>query len=133
IDDYRQHKALVNRLASTGEPAIVVAASGMCQGGRIMDYLQALLPDERTDVLFAGYQANGTLGREIQTGEKMVQIEQKMVEVRAQIHTMSGYSAHADQADLLAFIQGIAQKPKEIHLIHGEEEAKQSLLRAMRF
>ncbi|MCA4015315.1 MBL fold metallo-hydrolase [Vibrio vulnificus] len=133
IDDYRQHKALVNRLASTGEPAIVVAASGMCQGGRIMDYLQALLPDERTDVLFAGYQANGTLGREIQTGEKMVQIEHEMVEVRAQIHTMSGYSAHADQADLLAFIQGVAQKPKEIHLIHGEEEAKLSLLRAMRF
>ncbi|HAS8492922.1 TPA: MBL fold metallo-hydrolase [Vibrio vulnificus] len=133
IDDYRQHKALVNRLASTGEPAIVVAASGMCQGGRIMDYLQALLPDERTDVLFAGYQANGTLGREIQSGEKTVQIEQKMVEVRAQIHTMSGYSAHADQADLLAFIQGIAQKPKAIHLIHGEEEAKLSLLRAIQF
>ncbi|EKO5169701.1 MBL fold metallo-hydrolase, partial [Vibrio vulnificus] len=133
IDDYRQHKALVNRLASTGEPAIVVAASGMCQGGRIMDYLQALLPDERTDVLFAGYQANGTLGREIQSGAKTVQIEHEMVEVRAQIHTMSGYSAHADQADLLAFIQGIAQKPKEIHLIHGEEEAKLSLLRAMQF
>ncbi|HFQ5200188.1 TPA: MBL fold metallo-hydrolase RNA specificity domain-containing protein [Vibrio vulnificus] len=101
--------------------------------GADQDYLQALLPDERTDVLFAGYQANGTLGREIQTGEKMVQIEQKMVEVRAQIHTMSGYSAHADQADLLAFIQGITQKPKEINLIHGEEEAKLSLLRAMQF
>lgn len=126
IEDHRQHQALVNRLASTGEPAIVVAASGMCQGGRIMAYLQALLPDERTDLLFAGYQAHGTLGREIQSGSKVVQIEQARVEVRAQIHTMSGYSAHADQADLLRFITGIAEKPKQVHLIHGEAAAKQA-------
>lgn len=104
----------------------MVAASGMCQGGRIMAYLQALLPDERTDLLFAGYQAHGTLGREIQSGSKVVQIEQARVEVRAQIHTMSGYSAHADQADLLRFITGIAEKPKQVHLIHGEAAAKQA-------
>lgn len=62
ISDYRTHQALVNRLVSTGDAAIVVAASGMCQGGRIVDYLKALLSDERTDVILAGYQAEGTLG-----------------------------------------------------------------------
>ncbi|MFA0414924.1 MBL fold metallo-hydrolase RNA specificity domain-containing protein [Vibrio renipiscarius] len=124
IDDHRNHKRLVNRLASTGEAAIVVAASGMCQGGRIMNYLQALLPDERTDVLLAGYQAQGTLGRAIQNGDKQVSIEGKEIEVKAQVHTMSGYSAHADKADLFDFIHGISPPPKEIHLIHGESDNK---------
>ncbi len=104
---------------STGEPAIVVAASGMCQGGRIMNYLSALLPDKRTDVILAGYQAHGTLGRELQQGEKQVSIDNKLVEVNAQIHGMSGYSAHADKEDLNRFITGISVPPKEVHLIHG--------------
>jgi metallo-beta-lactamase family protein len=120
VEDYRTHQRLVNRLQSTREAAIVVAASGMCQGGRIMDYLKALLPDERTDVLLAGYQAEGTLGRAIQSGAMAVEIDQQEVEVNAQIHTMSGYSAHADKDDLLRFIQGIEPTPKEVHLIHGE-------------
>nr|BCN22465.1 putative ribonuclease [Vibrio mimicus] len=126
VEDHRTHERLVNRLASTGEAAIVVAASGMCQGGRIMDYLKALLPDERTDLILAGFQAEGTLGRKIQSGEKSVWIDGDEVEVKAHIHTMSGYSAHADQADLLRFITGIAEKPKQVHLIHGEASAKQT-------
>ncbi|WED22026.1 MBL fold metallo-hydrolase [Vibrio sp. JC009] len=96
IDDYRMHKAVVNRLVSTGEPAIVVAASGMCEGGRVMDYLKALLPDKRTDVIFAGYQAQGTLGREIQSGTEWVEIEGERVQLAAQVHSMSGYSAHVN-------------------------------------
>lgn len=90
IDDHKQHLALVNRLAATGESAIVIAASGMCQGGRVMNYLKALLPDKRTDVLFAGYQAHGTLGREIQTGRSQVLIDGQEIEINAQRHTMSG-------------------------------------------
>lgn len=124
VEHYREHLALVNRLAKTGEPAIVVAASGMCEGGRVMGYLKALLTDVRTDVLFAGYQAQGTLGCALQSGAKRVEIADEWINVRAQIHTMSGYSAHADQTDLLRFIQGIDVPPKEIHLIHGEAEAK---------
>ncbi|KQB08145.1 MBL fold metallo-hydrolase RNA specificity domain-containing protein, partial [Vibrio metoecus] len=126
VEDHRTHERLVNRLASTGEAAIVVAASGMCQGGRIMDYLKALLPDERTDLILAGFQAEGTLGRKIQSGEKSVWIDGDEIEVKAHIHTMSGYSAHADQADLLRFITGIPEKPKQVHLIHGEASAKQA-------
>lgn len=128
IDDHKQHLALVNRLTTTGEAAIVIAASGMCQGGRVMNYLKALLPDKRTDVLFAGYQADGTLGREIQSGCSQVMIDGQEIEINAQRHTMSGYSAHADQADLLAFIRGIKSPIKELHLIHGEPEAKQQFM-----
>ncbi len=75
VDDHRTHERLVNRLASTGEVAIVVAASGMCQGGRIMDFLKALLPDKRTDLILAGFPAEGTLGRSIQSGQPSVWIE----------------------------------------------------------
>ncbi|MGF1722568.1 MBL fold metallo-hydrolase [Vibrio kyushuensis] len=129
VNDHRSHQRIVNRLKSTGEPAIVVAASGMCQGGRIMNYLKALLPDSRTDVIFAGYQAKGTLGRELQNQSKnssnTVNIDDEVIEVNAQIHTMSGYSAHADKSDLLKFINGISPSPKAIHLIHGEPKAKE--------
>lgn len=85
-----------------------------------MNYLSALLPDKRTDVILAGYQAHGTLGRELQQGEKQVFIDNKDVEVNAQIHGMSGYSAHADKEDLNRFIAGISVPPREVHLIHGE-------------
>lgn len=126
IDDHRAHKKLVNRLKSTAEPAIVIAASGMCQGGRIMNYLSALLPDQRTDVILAGYQAHGTLGRALQQGEMSVEIDQAHISVNAQIHTMSGYSAHAGQNDLMRFIKGITPPPKSIHLIHGEPKTQKA-------
>ncbi|MCG9649638.1 MBL fold metallo-hydrolase [Vibrio brasiliensis] len=132
VEDFRTHLRLVNRLKSTGEPAIVVASSGMCQGGRIMDYLKALLPDPRTDVLLAGYQAEGTLGREIQAGCFEVEIDDEQTEVAAQIHTMSGYSAHADQSDLIRFIEGIPSKPKTVHLIHGEPDTQTQFAERLR-
>ena len=132
IADFRGHQKLVNRLASTGEPAIVVAASGMCEGGRIVDYLRHLLPDPRTDVIFAGYQAQGTLGDAILRGESHVLIDGEQVPVNAHIHAMSGYSAHADKADLLRFIEGIPTAPKEIHLIHGEPHTQDEFAQQLR-
>lgn len=128
VESHTDHLQLVNRLASTAEAAIVVAASGMCEGGRVVNYLEALLPDERNDVLFAGYQAEGTLGRRIQDEAESVLIEGKRVKVKAQVHTMSGYSAHADMNDLIQFVTAIPTPPKEVHLIHGEEDSKKSTL-----
>nr|WP_321459122.1 MBL fold metallo-hydrolase [uncultured Vibrio sp.] len=127
VENHTEHKALVNRLASTDEPAVVVAASGMCEGGRIVNYLKALLPDVKNDVLFAGYQAQGTLGEAIQAGNSTVEIDTQEIQVNAKVHTISGYSAHADTNDLLTFITGIPTAPKTVHLIHGEEEAQQAL------
>ncbi|KGK16136.1 MBL fold metallo-hydrolase RNA specificity domain-containing protein [Vibrio navarrensis] len=89
------------------------------------------ISDYRTDVILAGYQAEGTLGRSIAQGEKHLCIDGEEVEVNASIHVMSGYSAHADQSELLAFIHGIGQAPQEIHLIHGEPSSKQAFAQAL--
>ncbi|MEF1248702.1 MBL fold metallo-hydrolase [Vibrio owensii] len=132
IETHAEHLRLVNRLSSTSEAAIVVAASGMCEGGRVVGYLKALLPDKRNDILFAGYQAKGTLGREIQEGKSSVLIDGKAISVNAQVHTMSGYSAHADKTDLTRFIEGIKPLPKEVHLIHGERKVKEELYKQLK-
>ena len=127
IESHKEHMQIVNRLKSTAEPCIIVAASGMCAGGRVMNYLEALLPDKRTDIILAGYQANGTLGRDLQNQKSTVWIDNQPVDVNAQIHTMSGYSAHADQADLIKFVEGIEEGRKEVVVVHGEREAREAL------
>lgn len=132
IDSHKEHMGLVNRLKTTAEPCIIVAASGMCNGGRVMNYLEALLPDKRTDIILAGYQAHGTLGRDIQNKHKTVWIDSQPIEVNAQIHTMSGYSAHADQVDLIRFVEGIKEGRKEIHIVHGEKDARDELERKLK-
>lgn len=132
IDSHSDHQALVNRLKQAGEPAIVVAASGMCNGGRILNYLKALLPDARTDVILAGYQARGTLGHKFQCGEKQVEIDSQQIDVSAHIHTMSGFSAHADKNELLQFIEGIPTKPTEIRIVHGDAEAQEALAKEIK-
>ncbi len=129
VEDHKTHKQTVSYLKKSGRFAVVIAASGMCSGGRILNYLKSLLPDGRTDVLFVGYQARGTLGRKLQSINKAewVTIDREAVQVNANLHTLSGYSAHADQKGLLTFIKGIRQKPAQIRIVHGDEEAKQEL------
>ncbi len=132
IDDHNTHLANVRRLASTGEAAIVIAASGMCAGGRVVNYLKALLGDARNDVMFVGYQASGTPGRSIQQyGPRngYVELDGERITIRAGIHTLSGYSAHADRDGLTRFITGMRHLPSEVRLIHGEPQARQALAR----
>lgn len=134
IDEHADHEANVRRLARSGEPAIVIAASGMCAGGRVMGYLKAMLHDPRHDVLFVGYQARGTPGHAIQTwGPKggYVDIDGERIDIRAGIHSVSGYSAHADQAGLVRFVTGMRRWPKEVRLIHGDDEARMALRHAI--
>jgi metallo-beta-lactamase family protein len=135
IDDHATHLRLVEGLARTGRPAIVIAASGMCSGGRIVNYLKAMLGDARHDVLFCGYQAAGTPGRAIQTyGPKggYVDLDGQRIPIRAAVHTLEGYSAHADQKDLLNFIDRMRRKPRQVRLVHGDERAKQALATLLR-
>jgi len=130
IDDHNTHLANVKRLASTGEAAIVIAASGMCAGGRVVNYLRALLGDARNDIMFVGYQASGTPGRIIQQyGPRngYVELDGERITIRAGIHTLSGYSAHADRDSLTRFITGMRHLPSEVRLIHGDPQARQSL------
>jgi metallo-beta-lactamase family protein len=130
IDDHKTHLQTVNYLAKSHRPAIVIAASGMCSGGRVVNYLKALLANPVNDVLFVGYQASGTPGRQIQKyGPRggYVELDGKRYDIGAQIHTIGAYSAHADQSDLIRFIKRIRHKPREIRLVHGNQEAKASL------
>ncbi|QUM77872.1 MBL fold metallo-hydrolase [Moritella sp. 24] len=127
IDSHQDHCTVVKYLSKRNRPAIVIAASGMCSGGRIVNYLMQFLPDAKADVIFVGYQAKGTPGRDIQqygpTGG-YVELNDKRIAIKAGIHTISGYSAHADQLDLLNFVKHIRHKPREIRIVHGDEEAK---------
>lgn len=135
VDSHQSHLAMVNRLTQTTQPAIVIAGNGMCSSGRIVNYLKAMLGDERHDVLFVGYQAEGTPGRQIQRfGPRngYVEYDGLRYDIRAQVHTMGGYSAHADQAGLLKFVSGMRNKPGEIRIVHGEPDAKRELARMYR-
>ena len=130
IDDHKAHEANVRRLARSGEPAIVIAASGMCAGGRVVNYLKAMLHDARHDVLFVGYQARGTAGAAIQTyGPRggYVDLDGERIEIKAAVHTLSGYSAHADQDGLVRFVTRMRHLPSEVRLIHGDDDARRTL------
>ncbi|EXJ15970.1 MBL fold metallo-hydrolase RNA specificity domain-containing protein [Imhoffiella purpurea] len=134
IEDHDTHLRTVEYLARTGRAAILIAASGMCAGGRILNYLKAMLGDPRHDVLFVGYQAAGTPGRIIQRygpGGGYVDLDGRRYDIRCGVHTLSGYSAHADQKDLVNFIRRMRIGPRRILLVHGEEHAKIALRDAL--
>lgn len=105
---------------------IIIAGSGMCNGGRMVHHLKHRVWDDRTHLLFTGFQANGTLGRQLVDGEKRVRLFGQTYAVRAQIHTLGGFSAHADQAQLLNWLAAIPGRPRVL-LVHGEESAQLAL------
>lgn len=143
INSHQDHLKAVQYMVRSHKPFVVLAGSGMCTGGRVVNYLKALLEDRRNDVLFVGYQAEGTPGRDIlQYGprfdigadpsadkdsrgeEGWVVLDGTRFTIRAKIHQVSGYSAHAGQDDLIRFATDITPAPKQIRLIHGEDQAK---------
>ncbi len=130
VGEHKEHLDTVNYLAKTARPAVVIAASGMCSGGRVVNYLKALLGDARHQVLFVGYQAKGTPGYAIQKYGPQggwVELDGDKYTVAAQVNTISGYSAHADQKDLVNFIKRMRYWPKEVRLVHGDQSARLSL------
>ncbi|GGP95359.1 MBL fold metallo-hydrolase RNA specificity domain-containing protein [Shewanella ulleungensis] len=133
IDSHQDHIAVINYLDSKQKPAIIIAASGMCTGGRMSNYLSRFLPKATTDILFVGYQAQGTTGRDIQQYGPQggyVYIDEQRIDIKASIHTIGGYSAHADQHNLSNFVKRMHHKPKHIRIVHGDDEAKQALASA---
>ncbi|MEO2267239.1 MBL fold metallo-hydrolase [Pseudoalteromonas sp. YIC-656] len=135
IDTHQEHEATIQYLKRRHKPAIVIAASGMCSGGRIVNYLEAFLDEPTADVIFVGYQGSGTPGRDIQKyGPRggYVVLNNQRIDIRAQIHTISGYSAHADQANLVRFVKGIRKKPSHIKIVHGDEDAKAALAQKLK-
>ncbi|WP_024607397.1 MBL fold metallo-hydrolase [Pseudoalteromonas sp. TAB23] len=130
VDSHKEHLTIINYLSSRQTPAIILAASGMCTGGRIVNYLERFLSDKTTDVLFVGYQGNKTLGCEIQKYGPLngyVFINDARITINAKVHTISGYSAHADQNGLIKFVTGMHKKPSHIKIVHGDDNAKSAL------
>lgn len=134
IDSRADHQRTVNHLAQTGRSAVVIAGGGMCSGGRIVNYLKAMLGNTRHNVVFVGYQARGTPGAQIQQfGPRggYVELDGQRHDIRAKVHSLGGYSAHADQDGLVRFVTGMREWAGEIRLIHGEAGAKQQLRRVL--
>ncbi|OGR44629.1 MAG: hypothetical protein A2X35_04800 [Elusimicrobia bacterium GWA2_61_42] len=111
-------------------PMLIISASGMCEGGRILHHLRNNLGGENNTVLLVGYQAHGTLGRRLQDGEKKVRIFGLEHEVWARVETMHTFSSHADKNDLLAFIKA-AKPARGVFLVHGDTEARAALAAAL--
>ena len=115
------------RLNSMAGPAIIISASGMCTGGRILHHLKWRLPDPRNLVLLVGYQAEGSRGRLLQDGAPSIRIHGEQIPVRAGVATLDGLSAHADQAELLRWMAGFERAPERTFLVHGEPGAAKAL------
>ncbi|MGZ8562070.1 MAG: MBL fold metallo-hydrolase RNA specificity domain-containing protein [Candidatus Limnocylindria bacterium] len=114
-------------------PIMVVASSGMLTGGRIMHHLKDFLPDPACTLLFIGYQGEGTLGRHIQDGGKTARIDGQQIDVRCRVRVISGFSAHADQHELEAWLAHFGRagdaaggKPKRVFLVHGDPDAAEA-------
>jgi metallo-beta-lactamase family protein len=130
VDKHGDHMRMVQHLARTARPAVVIAGNGMCSSGRIVNYLKAMLGDSKHNVLFVGYQAAGTPGRAIQAhgpAGGYVDLDGERLDIKAGIASIGGYSAHADQEGLVRFVTGMRRRPSHIRIVHGEAKAKQTL------
>jgi metallo-beta-lactamase family protein len=107
--------------------AIVISASGMATGGRVLHYLRATLPDPRNTILFVGYQAAGTRGRQLVDGVKQVKIHGRFIDVHARIERLDSMSAHADAAEIVTWLTGFTQPPQMTYIVHGEPPAQTAL------
>ena len=105
-------------------PKVIISASGMCEAGRIRHHLKHNLWDSKSSIIFVGYQAEGTLGKLLVEGGKDVVLFGEEIHVNAEIYNLEGFSGHADQDGLFSWLAGFRQKPKQIFLVHGEEDSK---------
>ena len=108
-------------------PQIIISSSGMANNGRILHHLKYNIFKKNCTILFVGYQAFGTIGRQITDGEKLISIMGDKYSVNARVESIHGYSAHADQSGLLKWISTASEKPRNVFLVHGEAESKQAL------
>jgi len=113
-------------------PMVIISASGMATGGRVLHHLKQRLSNLDTTVLFAGYQAEGTRGRLLQDGAKEVKLLGEVVPVRAQIKVIDGFSAHADQGEILRWLGTFKQAPRMTYIVHGEPPAAAALADSIR-
>jgi len=123
VNDVEESK----RLNTLRWPSIIVSASGMASGGRVLHHLKAYAPDARHTVLFVGYQAAGTRGAAMVAGATAVKIHGEYVPVRAEVAHLDSFSAHADRDGLLRWLQALPAPPREVFVNHGEPVAADAL------
>jgi len=119
-------------LNRSAEPGIIIAASGMCEAGRILHHLKHNIEDPRNTVLIIGFQAPNTLGRRIVDKAPEVRIHDRLWKLNAEVAVLNGFSGHADKDDLHAFLAALAPGTKKLRLVHGEADQAQALMDAMR-
>jgi metallo-beta-lactamase family protein len=130
-NDFRDSEAI----SQAKRPYMIVASNGMLTGGRVLGHLRRLVGDARAVLLFVGYQGEGTLGAHLQAGAKSVRIDGETYQVRCQVRSISGFSAHADEAGILAwlgaFVDGRSPGgdgiPRRVFIVHGDPEAQELL------
>jgi metallo-beta-lactamase family protein len=124
FDRTREESVAINNIRF---PMIIISASGMATGGRVVHHLERCLPDHRNTILFVGFQGAGTRGRIIQSGAESVKMHGRQVSVRARIETLENLSAHADYGEILRWLGQFAKAPRKTFLVHGEPHAAQAL------
>lgn len=115
------------RLNRLREPMIILAASGMATGGRVLHHLKSFAPESRNTILFAGFQAAGTRGAALVNGAKTVKIHGEYVPIQAEVQALYNLSAHADRTEILAWLARFRSAPRQIYLTHGEPTAADAL------
>jgi metallo-beta-lactamase family protein len=127
-NDYKDSQALEH----APRPYMIVASTGMLTGGRIVGHLRRLIDDPAATILFVGYQGRGTLGAHLQAGAKEVRLDGRTRTVRCQVRSINGFSAHADETELLDWLERFARGrrpgdpgfPRRVFLVHGDPEAQ---------
>jgi metallo-beta-lactamase family protein len=122
-----QSTRLSARLAGRGFPAVVISASGMATGGRVLHHLKAMAPDPRHAIVLPGFQAGGTRGARLVAGEREVKIHGEWVPVRAEVAQLQGFSGHADAEGLVDWARRLRQPPRQTFVVHGEPDAADTL------
>ncbi len=115
------------RLVRSRYPSVILSASGMATGGRVLHHLKAMAPEPRHHIVFPGFQVGGSRGAKLVAGEREVKIHGEYVPVRAEVSHLEGFSGHADADELLAWLGGLATPPRQTFVVHGEPEASDTL------
>jgi metallo-beta-lactamase family protein len=109
------------------QPKIIISASGMLEGGRVLHHIKTFAPDERNSIIFAGYQATGTRGADMINGKPEIKVFGQKIPVKAEVKVLSNMSAHADYEEILQWLSHFNHHPRKVFITHGEPEAAQSL------
>ena len=131
VAEYVRSVEASKELSARRGPMVIVSASGMATGGRVLHHLRALAPDPNNTILLPGFQAPGTRGARLAEGARTLKMHGQQVPVRAEVVQLGLLSAHADRDDLVRWVGAAAREPRRVFIVHGEPEASDELRSAL--